>query len=114
MPSFPLDSLIIARRLAWPSILATVVFFLLNFPWACPFFLPSAIVAPYSARIEHGSDVRGSLPFWTSGKICQWLASGGRTWKDLSRAEQKAFLLDNPKRWNETLSLSSPPLFSLV
>lgn len=72
-------------------------------PMGVPFFLPSAIVAHYNTRIEHPADVRGSLVFWTSGKLFQWLALDGRAWKQLSPAEQRAFLLGSQRRWAEAV-----------
>lgn len=74
-----------------------------SLPMGIPFFLPSAIVAHYNTRLEYAGDVRGSLVFWTSGKLFQWLALGGRAWGELSPAEQKEFLLASQQRWAEAV-----------
>lgn len=73
-------------------------------PAGIPFFLPSAIVAHYNTSIEQdGKTIRGSIVFWTSGKIFQWLALDGRAWTALTLAEQKEFLLSRQQRWAEAV-----------
>lgn len=56
-------------------------------PPGIPFILPSAILAHYNTEIIGDEEKRGSLVFWTSGKLIQWLELGGRMRGALSREE---------------------------
>ncbi|KAG8938452.1 hypothetical protein FRC04_008588 [Tulasnella sp. 424] len=56
-------------------------------PPAVPLFLPSAIFTHYNTRIVGGDEQRGSLVFWTSGQLFQWVDLRGRCESDLSADE---------------------------
>lgn len=56
-------------------------------PPGIPFFLPSSLLAHYNTEIVGEDERRGSLVFWISGLVVQWLALGGRPEKDLSPSE---------------------------
>ncbi|KIO19397.1 hypothetical protein M407DRAFT_30973 [Tulasnella calospora MUT 4182] len=72
-------------------------------PPGVPFFLPSAVLAHYNTEIVGDLDIRGSLVLWTSGKVFQWLAQGGRAVKQLSQAELRDWLVGAQGRWLEVL-----------
>lgn len=63
--------------------------------------MPSALLAHCNTSIVGDGETRGSLVFWTSGKLFQWVDLGGRSMKDLSVAELRVWLGDYQKRVEE-------------
>ncbi|KIO21801.1 hypothetical protein M407DRAFT_28614 [Tulasnella calospora MUT 4182] len=70
-------------------------------PAGVPFFMPSALLAHYNTCLMGDGETRGSLVFWTSGKLFQWVDLGGRSVKDLTLEELRAWLGAGQERAQE-------------
>ncbi|KAG8918830.1 hypothetical protein FRC02_002092 [Tulasnella sp. 418] len=58
-------------------------------PPGIPIFFPSALLIHWNSRIVGPHEYRGSVVFWTSGKLFRWVDLGGRLVKSLTEEEKQ-------------------------